>query len=48
MKQHNINSQLGAYYEVNPQITQPNDAKMYLHEIERILLTRYRTGSHTN
>ena len=44
--QNDIDSKLGAYYEVNPQITQPNCAKMNLHEIEPILLTRYRTGSH--
>ena len=44
--ENDIDSKLGAYYEVKPQITQPNYAKMNLHEIERILLTRYRTGSH--
>ena len=44
--QNDIDSKFGVYYEVNPQISQPNYANMNFHEIERILLTCDRTGSH--
>ena len=50
LKAHNddINSKLGAYFLVNPNIKNPN--LLYsknIFEIERILITRFRTGSHS-
>ena len=49
LKAHNddINSKLGAYFLVNQNIKNPN--LLYsknIFEIERILITRFRTGSH--
>ena len=38
------NSKLGAYYEINPDCDNIQYDK--LHELERITITRYRTGSH--
>ena len=41
------NSKLGAYYQVNPECnTNHKSNYQNLHELERITITRFRTGSH--
>ena len=39
-------SKLGTYFKVNPTLTSNIDSELYMFELYRILLTRYRTGSH--
>jgi hypothetical protein len=40
------NSRLGVYLQVNPQLEHPAHNDTYNPEFERILVTRYRSGSH--
>ena len=41
---HDIDSKLGAYYLINPNLEATNYADIF--ELDRVVLTRYRTGSH--
>ena len=40
------NSRLGVYSHVNPQLEPPTNNYEYNLEFERVLITRYRSGSH--
>ena len=40
------NSRFGAYLQVNPQLVHPAHNYKYNPEFERVLITRYRSGSH--
>ena len=40
------NSRLGVYLQVNPQLEHPSHNYKYNPEFERVLITRYRSGSH--
>ena len=40
-------SKLGTYFQINPLLISPISNQQNLLEVERILVTRYRTGSHS-
>ena len=40
------NSRLGVYFQVNPELEPPPHNYKYNLEFERVLITRYRSGSH--
>ena len=39
-------SRLGVYFQVNPQLEPPSHNYDYNQEFERVLVTKYRSGSH--
>ena len=44
--EEDANSRLGVYLQVNPQLEPPSHNYAYNLEFERVLITRYRSGSH--